>query len=228
MTGQALGIGVELLAASQALRRQGGRRGQGDGLDHTPLPEAAVQALGILEDVEPLRDGHMLEARHDAVAAQADGHRAAAAAHALRQGPEQIGGRRELTRGCGAELELCAGEVTGLRSPPRGEHGPHGAVARARDAVAWDARHDKDVAAHRDALWVLPGNVRPVMSGVRVLIRHHGPSVLDRELALPWGHGRALALERLDLSPLAHAPEPVVVAHLPDAVLVAEVGGFEG
>src|SRR5207253_8932297 len=119
-----------------------------------------------------------------------------------------------------------AGEVSRLRSPPRREHGPDRAVALARDAVAWDTRHGKDVAAHRDALRVLPGHVRPVMPGERVLIRHHGPSVLDRELAFPWRPGGALTLERLDLPALAHAPEPVVVAHLRDAVLVVEVGGF--
>src|SRR5207244_3478580 len=132
---QALGIAVELLAAGQPLRRQGGRRGHGNGLDHTPLPEAAVQALDVLEDLEPLRHRHVLEARHDAMAAQADGHWTAAAAHALRQRAEQIGGRRELARWRGAELELCAGEVSRLGSPPRGEHGPDRAVALARHAV---------------------------------------------------------------------------------------------
>src|SRR5207237_5577107 len=161
----------------------------GDGLDRTPLPEAKVQALHVLEDLEPLRDGHMPEARHDAMAAQADGHRTAAASHALGQGPEQIGGRRELTRRRRAELELRAGEVSRLWSPPRGEHGPHRAVALARHAVARDTRHGKDVAAHRDALRMLPGHVWSVVPGERVLIRHHGPSVLDREFALPWRHG---------------------------------------
>src|SRR3989442_913725 len=85
VTRQALGIGVEFLASSQALRRQGGRRGHGDGLDRTPPPEAPVQALDVLEDLEPLRDGHVLGARPDAKAAQAGGHCTPTTAHALRQ-----------------------------------------------------------------------------------------------------------------------------------------------
>src|SRR5207245_7712405 len=52
VTRQALGIGIELLASGQALRRQGGRRGHGDGFELAPLPETVVQALDVLEDLE--------------------------------------------------------------------------------------------------------------------------------------------------------------------------------
>src|SRR6266566_1079625 len=161
------------------------------------------------------------------MAAQADRHWATLASHALRQSPEEVGGRWELARRRGAELELGAGEVSRSRGPPRRERGSHRAVALAGHAVAWDTRHGVDIATDGDAAGVLPGDVRSVMPGVGVLIRHDRPPIFDRQLALPRRHGRALALERLDLTTLAHAPEPVVVTHLRNAVLVAEVWGLE-
>jgi hypothetical protein len=115
MAGEAFRIGVELLAAVEALRRHGRRSGYADGLDRVPFPEAAIEALDELDHLEPLFGGHVLEARHDAVATQADRHRAAATAHAFRHGPEQIRGRRELTRRRRTELEFRPGEISRLR-----------------------------------------------------------------------------------------------------------------
>ena len=93
--------------------------------------------------------------------------------------------------------------------------------------MARNAGHGIDVAPHGDAVRMLPGDVRSAVSRVRVLIRHHRPAVLHRELSLPRRHRRALGLERFHLAAFAHAPEPVVVAHLGNAVLVTEVRGLE-
>src|SRR5437879_3780649 len=162
----------------------------------------------------------MPEAWHDAVTAQPDRDRATGAAHAFGHGPEQISGRRELARGRGAELELPAGEVAWLRSPARGQRRSHRAVTLARHAVARDASHRVDVTPHRDTLWVLPRHVRALVPRERVLVCHHRPALFDGELTFPRRHRRAFALERFHLAAFAHPPEPVVVPHLGDAVLV--------
>src|SRR2546426_9068717 len=94
-----------------------------------PLPEAAVEALDVLDHLEPLRLWHVAEARHDAVTVETDRHRATAAAYTLGHGAEQVRRRRQLPRGRRPELELRAREVPGLRRPPRRNHRAHGAVA---------------------------------------------------------------------------------------------------
>src|SRR5207302_3574456 len=100
-------------------------------------------------------------------------------------------------------------------------------IALALGAVTHHAGHRVDVTPHRDAPRVLPRDVRPPVAREGVLVGHHRPPFLDRELALPRRHGGAPALERLDLSALAHPPEPVVVAHSSDAGLVSEVRRLE-
>src|SRR5207249_742125 len=94
-------------------------------------------------------------------------------------------------------------------------------------ALAPPASHHLDVTPHPRPPRVLPPGRPPLVARGGVLVGHDRPALLDRELALPRRHGRALALERLDLTALAHAPEPVVVAHLGDAGLVAEVSRLE-
>src|SRR5438093_13467165 len=114
MTGQALGVGVERFASRDAIRCHRRWRRNRDYLDLLTIPEGAVEALDILEDLEPLLHRHVLEARHDAMTAQADRHRATLASYALREGPEEVGRRWELSRRRRAELELGAGEVSRL------------------------------------------------------------------------------------------------------------------
>src|SRR5439155_21755014 len=113
----------------------------------------------------------------------------------------------ELARGRGAELELPAGEVSWLRSPPRGQHRPDRPVTLARHAMARDASHRVDVAADDDALGMFPGNMRALVARVGVLVGHECPPLLNRELSLPRGHGCALTLDRLDPPSFAHPPE---------------------
>src|SRR2546427_13216749 len=67
VTGQALGVGVELLAADEALGGDGRRSRHSDGLNLPPLPEAAVEALDVLDHLEALRRWPVPEARHEAV-----------------------------------------------------------------------------------------------------------------------------------------------------------------
>src|SRR5207249_8962146 len=202
VTRQALGVGVEPLATGEALGGDGWRSRHSNGLNLPPLPEAAVEALDVLDHLEALRRWHVAEARHDAVTPETDRHRATAAANAFRHGPEEIGGCGELSRRRGAELELRAGEVSRLRSPSRRKHRAHGPIALPVDAVAHHAGHRVDVTPHRDARRVLPRDVRPIVTRECVLVGHHRPPFLDRELAFPRRHGRALALERLDLAAL--------------------------
>src|SRR5207302_4345931 len=116
-----------------------------------------------LDHLEALRLWHVAEARHDAVTPETDRHRAAAAAYTLGHGAEQVRGRRQLSGGSRSELELRAGEVAGLRRPPRRQHRTHGPVTLPVDAVAHHAGHRVDVTSHRDALRVLPRDVWPLV-----------------------------------------------------------------
>src|SRR5439155_727419 len=164
VTRQALGVGVEPLAAGEALGGDGWRSRHSNGLNLPPLPEAAVEALDVLDHLEALRLWHVAEARHDAVTPETDRHGAAAAPHAFRHGSEEVGSCGKLSRRRGAELELSAGEVAGLRRPPRRKHRAHGPVAPSVDAVAHHAGHRIDVTPHRDARRVLPRDVRPLVA----------------------------------------------------------------
>src|SRR5207249_332449 len=183
VTRQALGVGVEPLAAAEALEGDGRHSRHSNGLNLPPLPESAVEALDVLDHLEALRLWHVAEAWHDAVTPQADRHRAAAAAYTLGHGAGQVRRRRQLPRGRRPELELRAGEVAGLRRPPRRQHRTHGPVALALGAVTHHAGHHVDVTPHRDALRVLPRDVRPLVPREGVLVGHHRPPVLALELA---------------------------------------------
>ena len=77
-------------------------------------------------------------------------------------------------------------------------------------------------------LRVLGRDMRPAMPGKRVLVRDHRPAVLDRQLVLPGRHEGASRAERLDESPLADSPEPVVARHLPDHRWIAQIRGPDG
>src|SRR5439155_25269237 len=81
VTRQALGVGVEPLAAAETLGGDGRHSRHSHGLNLPTLPEAAVEALDVLDHLEALRLRHVAEAWHDAVTPQADRHRAAAAAY---------------------------------------------------------------------------------------------------------------------------------------------------
>src|SRR3989441_7532736 len=96
VTRQALGVGVELLAAAEALDGDGRRSRHSNGLNLPPLPETAVEALDVLDHLEALRLWHVAEARHDAVTPETDRHRATAAAYTLGHGAEQVRRRRQL------------------------------------------------------------------------------------------------------------------------------------
>src|SRR2546426_771425 len=211
--------------SDQALAR---RRRNAHDLDFASLPEPAIQAFHVLDDLEPLRLRHVAEAGHDPVAAEPDCHDAARATDPLRHCPEEVCRRWKLPRRRRAELELRAGEVTRLGRAARGQHRSDRAVALAVDPVAGQAGHHIYVATNQDALWMLPGHGWALMPGEGVLVRHDRPAILNRQFPFPRRHGRALRREGRGLAALAHAPEPVVVAHLGHAGLVAEVRRLKG
>src|SRR5439155_974731 len=155
-----------------------------NGLNLPTLPEAAVEALDVLDHLEALRLWHVAEAWHDAVTPQADRHRAAAAAYTLGHGAGQVRRRRQLPRGRRPELELRAGEVAGLRRLPRRQHRAHGPVALAVAAVAMaDSTCSRvDFFAAGDHSGVRPDAQRHV--DVRVLGRGRNVSVSARLFVL--------------------------------------------
>src|SRR5262249_18327285 len=161
-------------------------------------------------------DWHLAEARHDAIAAQAQGEWSARTAYALGNCPQQIGSGRKLARGRRTKLELLGREIARLRCAPGRQRGADRAVALAPYALALDAGHGEDVAPPLHHLRMLPGHVRALVAGERVLVGDDGPAILRGKLALPGRHRRALRLEGLHGPALAHPPEPVVVPHFGD------------
>src|SRR5207244_11143656 len=96
---QARGGGVGLLGGVETFGGDGRRSRHSDGLNLPPLPEAAVEALDVLDHLEALRRWHVAEARHDAVTPETDRHRATAAAYTLGHCAEQVRRRRHLPGG---------------------------------------------------------------------------------------------------------------------------------
>src|SRR5262249_58285478 len=121
-----------------------------------------------------------------------------------------------------SKLEFTGSEITRLRRAAWRERGSDRAIPFALDSVTAHARHPENVSPDDDALRMLRRDVGALVPRKRVLVGHQRPAVLDGE-SLPRRHRRPFALEGLDLSALADPPEPVVVAHLGSASLVAEV-----
>jgi len=81
------------------------------------------------------------------MAAQANGHGPPLLRTPSVKVRNRFGRRRELARRVERNLKLAAGEVSRLAAPVEGQAWLLPSVALARDAVAWDTRHGKNVAA---------------------------------------------------------------------------------